>query len=107
LEQRQEFSEWFRRLATGHSCGGFSETLFDFFTTMDNDKAKQNPRWRDALPEWAKTAANAKEAVESFHNKTRQIWYRNDTFKSWEETQAQITHETRALHDSIKMLKLQ
>lgn len=108
VEQRQESSEWFRRLATGHSCGGFSETLINFFTTMDNERAKQiNPLWRDALPAWARTANNAKEAVESFHNKTRQIWYRHDSCKSWEETQTQITQETRALHDSINMLILQ
>jgi len=106
LKIRQDHSEWFRRLATANACGGFAESIFNYFSKSDTHSPsnKHNPRWRERLPDWAKSAANAKEAVESFHNKTRQIWYRNEPFHTWEETQNHIVLESRALHDSINNL---
>ena len=103
LNNRRENSEWFRRLATAHACGGFSEILSSYFSIPFPSRCNQ---WSINRPHWLKNAQTASEAIELFHNKARQIWYSNNNASfSWEENMTYITKETRELHNSITRLE--
>ena len=103
LNKRRENSEWFRRLATAHACGGYSEILSSYFSIPIPSRCSQ---WNINLPHWLKHAQSASEAVELFHNKARQIWYNSSNASSlWDDTMMCITKETKELHNSIIRLE--